>query len=381
MVITTLLGLNLSWTALLAVPAAVIVAFGFAAVGLTATSYMKGFQHLDLVYFIMLPMSLLSATFFPIEVYPTAIQWVIMAMPLWHGVDVNGVHSVSEAVDILLLGVSLAVAAVPEGLPAILSLVLAFGVQMLAGRNAVMKDLHSVETLGAVSVICSDKTGTLTKNEMTLREVVTASGRVKLSGTGYEPTGEVRLLASNDDDVMAEVQRVIGAGVLANNAQLEQVDGTWQIQGDPTEAAFLVAERKLEGLSDRVSGYQREGEAPFDSERKLMSVLGRNRELGVTRVFSKGAPDVLLERCVAEQVGGETRPLTDGRRDEISRSIVELSEEGFRTLGVAWREADETPETFDEAAQHSLMREFNIGVQKDDDVACWIDEVVDGKIP
>ncbi|AQP50303.1 hypothetical protein BW733_05095 [Tessaracoccus flavescens] len=359
MVITTLLGLNLSWTALLAVPAALIVAFGFAAVGLTATSYMKGFQHFDLVYFIMLPMSLLSATFFPIEVYPTAIQWVIMAMPLWHGVDVNGVHSVSEAVDILLLGVSLAVAAVPEGLPAILSLVLAFGVQMLAGRNAVMKDLHSVETLGAVSVICSDKTGTLTKNEMTLREVVTASGRVKLSGTGYEPTGEVRLLANNDDDV---VQRVIGAGVLANNAQLGQVDGVWQIQGDPTEAAFLVAERKLEGLSERVSGYQREGEAPFDSERKLMSVLGRNRELGVTRVFSKGAPDVLLERCVAQQVGGETRPLTDGRRDEIARSIVELSEEGFRTLGVAWREADETPETFDEAAERDLVWTGFVGI-------------------
>lgn len=275
---------------------------------------------------------------------------------------VNGVNSVREAVDILLMGVSLAVAAVPEGLPAILSLVLAIGVQMLARRNAVMKDLHSVETLGAVSVICSDKTGTLTKNEMTLREVVTASGRVKLSGTGYEPTGEVRLLASSDDDVMAEVQRVIGAGVLANNAQLEQVDGTWQIQGDPTEAAFLVAERKLEGLSDRVSGYQREGEAPFDSERKLMSVLGRNRELGVTRVFSKGAPDVLLERCVAEQVGGETRPLTDGRRDEISRSIVELSEEGFRTLGVAWREADETPETFDEAAERDLVWTGFVGI-------------------
>ena len=98
---------------------------------------------------------------------------------------VNGVNSVSEAVDILLMGVSLAVAAVPEGLPAILSLVLAIGVQMLARRNAVMKDLHSVETLGAVSVICSDKTGTLTKNEMTLREVVTASGRVKLARIGY----------------------------------------------------------------------------------------------------------------------------------------------------------------------------------------------------
>ncbi|WP_269451889.1 HAD-IC family P-type ATPase [Tessaracoccus coleopterorum] len=203
---------------------------------------------------------------------------------------VNGVRTMAEAVDVLLMGVSLAVAAVPEGLPAILSLVLAIGVQVLARRNAVMKDLHSVETLGAVSVICSDKTGTLTRNEMTLREIVTASGRVSLSGTGYEPTGEVRLTGEHSERVLAETRRVVGAGALASNAQLEQVDGRWEIQGDPTEAAFLVAGRKLEGVAGVLDGFVREGEAPFDSERKMMSVLGHHDALGLHGVLAKGAP-------------------------------------------------------------------------------------------
>lgn len=164
---------------------------------------------------------------------------------------VNGVSNLNEAVDILLMGVSLAVAAVPEGLPAILSLVLAIGVQAMARRNAVMKDLHSVETLGSVSVICSDKTGTLTKNEMTMREIVTASGRIKLTGTGYAPDGDVEV--DGGEDALWEARRLLATGVLANNAQLEQDDdGTWTIQGDPTEAAFLVAQHKIDGVPERV---------------------------------------------------------------------------------------------------------------------------------
>lgn len=127
---------------------------------------------------------------------------------------VNGVSSFHEAVDILLLGVSLAVAAVPEGLPAILSLVLAIGVQAMARRNAVMKDLHSVETLGSVSVIASDKTGTLTKNEMTIREIVTPSGRVELTGTGYEPVGAA-VITGDEARTRAEAERTLAAGALA----------------------------------------------------------------------------------------------------------------------------------------------------------------------
>lgn len=275
---------------------------------------------------------------------------------------VNGVDSAEEGVEILLMGVSLAVAAVPEGLPAILSLVLAIGVQTMARRNAVMKNLESVETLGSVSVICSDKTGTLTKNEMTLREIVTASGRVELSGTGYEPVGEARVVDGAEEAALDEACLVLAAGALASNAQLRETDGRWEIQGDPTEAAFLVAAPKLDGVSRHTGSHERHAEAPFDSERKMMSVLGAGSDGGV-RVYAKGAPDVLLERCVAEQVGEGTRPLTGDRRAAIEETVVGLSRQGYRTLGVAWRHADETDRrAFDEEAERDLVFAGVVGI-------------------
>jgi len=268
---------------------------------------------------------------------------------------VNGVSSFHEAVDILLLGVSLAVAAVPEGLPAILSLVLAIGVQAMARRNAVMKDLHSVETLGSVSVIASDKTGTLTKNEMTIREIVTPSGRVELTGTGYEPVGAA-VITGDEARTRVEAERTLAAGALANNAQLAKVNGTWEVQGDPTEAAFLVAQHKLEGVSERIGAWERIGEVPFTSERKMMSVLGRRTTDEHVRLFAKGAPDVLLERCTAELVGGDVVPLSDERRGRIEADVERLSAEGYRTLGVARRRAlEQDPATFTEHAEHDLV--------------------------
>lgn len=255
---------------------------------------------------------------------------IVVMVAMWL---INGVSSVDEAVEILLLGVSLAVAAVPEGLPAILSLVLAIGVQKMAERNAIMKELHSVETLGSTSVICSDKTGTLTKNEMTIRSIVTASGRVELTGTGYEPVGEATVQEGDPQVALPEARAVIAGGALANNAQLENKDGTWTIVGDPTEAAFLVAAPKI-GL-DQQDKPERIGEVPFNSDRKMMSVLvGTDAD---SRVYSKGAPDVLLEFCISEDVGGETRTLTAERREEILNDVVGLSSQGYRTLGVAWR--------------------------------------------
>lgn len=275
---------------------------------------------------------------------------------------VNGVSSLEEVVEILLLGVSLAVAAVPEGLPAILSLVLAIGVQAMARRNAVMKNLHSVETLGSVSVIASDKTGTLTKNEMTIREVVTPSGRMELSGTGYEPVGEVTI-TGDEPRVRCEAERALAAGSLANNAQLARVDGVWEVQGDPTEAAFLVAQHKVDGVPERVGAWERISEVPFTSERKMMSVLGRRTADEHVRLFAKGAPDVLLERCTAELAGGDVVPLSDQRRAQIDADIERLSSEGYRTLGVARRRAlGQDPGTFAEDAERDLVYLGIVGI-------------------
>lgn len=212
---------------------------------------------------------------------------------------------------------------------------LAIGVRTLAEHNAVMKQLHSVETLGSATVIASDKTGTLTRNEMTLTEIVTASGPVVLTGSGYDPAGTAEV--DGGEDAEHEARLLLTAGVRANNAQLDHADDQWEIQGDPTEAAFVVAQHKLDGVAERADRFTRAGEVPFSSERKMMSVLDRS-DADEQRIFSKGAPDVLLERCTALQVGDQTRPMADEDRLRQQEIVEELSARGYRTLGVAWRE-------------------------------------------
>jgi magnesium-transporting ATPase (P-type) len=260
----------------------------------------------------------------------------------------------SDLVDVLLIGVSLAVAAVPEGLPAILSVVLALGVQRMARRNAIVKRLSSVETLGSASVVCSDKTGTLTENEMTIQEAVTPSGDVEVTGSGYRPEGELRADGHilGDGPLLQEVRALIGAGCLANDAVLEQDHGEWRIQGDPTEASFLVAEAKIEGLAEaRRTRFARVGEVPFTSERKLMTTLQTDTEdAGGIDVVTKGAPDVLLARCTAERAAAVFVPLTSQRRAEVLATVDRLADHALRTLAVAYRPlpagtaADETVE-------------------------------------
>ncbi|WP_091998215.1 cation-translocating P-type ATPase [Marinobacter pelagius] len=259
---------------------------------------------------------------------------------------VEHVSGFSAVFDVLILGVALAVAAVPEGLPAVVTAVLALGVQRMARRNAIVRHLAAVETLGSANVIASDKTGTLTRNEMTVRAVVTASGRVILGGTGYAPEGQVTAWrdgaeATGDlsDDLRLELERALTVGDRATNAVLQQEDGQWTIQGDPTEGALIVAARKV-GLTDETldSRYRRVGEVPFSSERKLMSTLHTDsQQREHIQVFTKGAPDVLLGRCNRERVGDTTRPLTPERRKELLATNEQLAGEALRTLGVAAR--------------------------------------------
>ena len=261
-------------------------------------------------------------------------------------VVVEDVQGAAALFDVLILGVALAVAAVPEGLPAVVTAVLSIGVQRMARRNAIVRHLAAVETLGSATVIASDKTGTLTKNEMTVRVVVTASGRIIFEGSGYAPSGEVRsdVGGAVDGPLRTELERALSVADRANNAAIQERNGRWTVQGDPTEGALLVAARKAglnpAALDERLP---RVGEVPFSSERKLMSTLHRDteqRDRGI--VFTKGAPDVLLGRCSRELVGDERRPLTEERRKEILDTNEALAGQALRTLGVAgrWLTAD-----------------------------------------
>jgi P-type Ca2+ transporter type 2C len=253
---------------------------------------------------------------------------------------VEEVSGFSALFGLLILGVALAVAAVREGLPADVTAVLSLGVQRMATRNAIMRHLAAVEALGSADVIASDKTGTLTRNEMTVRRVATASGSVTFGGIGYAPMGEVRRDGGGaiDGPMQTEQRWALIVADRANNAVLQEKDGRWTVQGDPTEGALIVAAqgrwkpRRLMPASTRIA------EVPFSSERKLMSTIHTDTERPEHLLaFTKGAPDILLSRCSQDMVGWEPRPLTPERRAAIMSANDELAGEVLRTLGVASR--------------------------------------------
>ncbi|MDK9706477.1 MAG: cation-translocating P-type ATPase [Desulforhopalus sp.] len=275
---------------------------------------------------------------------------------------VEEVHGFSAIFDVLILGVALAVAAVPEGLPAVVTAVLSIGVQRLAKRNSIIRHLAAVETLGSADIIASDKTGTLTKNEMTVRMIATASGRISFGGTGYRPEGEV--LGEDGQPLDArlrfELLRALAVADRANNAALQEHDGQWTVQGDPTEGALCVAARKAGLLTaDLDHRVQRIGEVPFSSNRKLMSTIHIDTaEDEDVLVFTKGAPDILLARCSRELAGETPRPLTTERRAEILRVNEDLAGDALRTLGVAMRSlprAALTGKEVDEGLENDLI--------------------------
>ena len=238
------------------------------------------------------------------------------------------------AAEMFLAAVSLAVAAIPEGLPAIMTITLAIGVQRMARRNAIIRKLPAVETLGAVTVICSDKTGTLTRNEMTVRTVVTADGKLfELSGTGYDPHGAITLRNINVSP--QECPLLLGtvrAAVLCNDASLEQKNGEWLVHGDPMEGALLVSGLKL-GLDIEAESkrYPRTDLIPFESEHRFMATL-HHSHAGDAFIFLKGAPERVLDMCSRQRTADGDQPLD---RTYWQDQIEGIAQQGQRVLAIA----------------------------------------------
>lgn len=249
----------------------------------------------------------------------------------------------------LLIALALAVAAVPEGLPLTLTLTLAYGMHRMAGHNALIRKMLGVETLGSTTVICTDKTGTLTKNEMTVEKIFVDGGFIDTTGVGYEPDGDFYAdgekidVAENDNLAM-----LLKAAALCNNAVLEERGGKWEVVGDPTEVSLIVAAAKA-GLwaDDLKDEYRKINEIVFTSERKLMTTVHRK---GVELIaFTKGAPEVILKKCKFIVKKDKIKKLDANEITGILEANSSLASSAFRVLGVAYRNVSEplTPENIE----------------------------------
>lgn len=236
----------------------------------------------------------------------------------------------------LLVAVSLAVAAVPEGLPAVVTIALAIGVVKMVKRNALIRKLPSVETLGSTTIICTDKTGTLTKNEMTVTHAATIDHELTFSGTGYNPEGSIK--TSDRHPLTLTDEMLLTTGLLCNNATLHKQEEHSTITGDPTEAALLVSAIKAGFDDEKMRAlWPRINEVPFDSDRKMMSTINTNQKTGKTLVFTKGAPERVLEKCDRIMINGRIRPLNSNDRKKILAQNIEYAKQALRVLGFAFK--------------------------------------------
>ncbi len=285
-------------------------------------------------------------------------------------VFIAGILQGGPILEMFMVAVSLAIAAVPEGLPAIVTISLALGMREMVKRHALIRRLSSVETLGSATVICSDKTGTLTQNVMTVTRLWVDGQDIEISGTGYSADGEFRLDGKRIDlDQFPATRTALWVGALNNDAELEYIEGengrsSFRIIGDPTEGSILIAAAKAGALPEELNqAYPREREIPFDSDRKRMvTVHGvKDPRLGDLSPFSdgnhpeftvvvKGAPDVVLKLCSSYQTTADVpAPLDDAQRSKIITANEVLTRDALRVLGMAYRVLPEIPERLDHA--------------------------------
>lgn len=247
----------------------------------------------------------------------------------------------TDPMELFMTSVSLAVAAVPEGLPAVVTVALALGVLRMSRRRTLVRKLPAVETLGSTSVICTDKTGTLTVGEMTARRLYVSGQSYEVTGEGYGPDGEVRFDGKKAEAPHLAALLEFATVILAcNNSHLVQEDGTWKVVGDPTEGALLVAGIKAGGNRESVEKeLPKLHEIPFDSDRKLSAVI-RKLPDGKLRAFINGAPDVLLNRCINLYTSDGIRPMTDEDRQNILSQNTAMAQQALRVLGSSYRDLE-----------------------------------------
>ncbi len=256
-----------------------------------------------------------------------------------------GVLRGHEILEMLIWGVSLAVAAVPEALPAVVTISLALGVQRMVRRNALIRKLPAVETLGCTTFICSDKTGTLTQDQMTIRRIYIEDKLIDVTGVGYEPKGEFNF---NGKNMNAEEEKTLHMlfqiGSLCNDTTLAYVDGIWKIKGDPTEGALVVAAAKADLWQEKLqSQLPRIHEIPFSSETKRMTTVHQTTE-GRT-AYSKGAPEVILDSCSHIYQNGQEVPLDGHSKGNILSVSHKMAEDALRVLGLAYKRLPDTADT------------------------------------
>ena len=285
-------------------------------------------------------------------------KWIgILSVAICLGVAVIGIVEGRNIIDMILWGISLAVAAVPEALPAIVTGALAVGMYRMAKVNTIVKKLPAVETLGCTSVICSDKTGTMTKGEMTVQRIYLDDQTIKVSGVGYEPEGDFLVEDKKIEAKTEGLQTLLTVATLCNDAKLEKdtVSERWVIKGDPTEGALIVAAAKSGLWKEELEQQQpRIGEIPFSSETKRMTTM--HIVSGKKKIaYMKGAPEIVLEKCTKVLANGKVSKLTDGDRARVLEVNEAMARQALRNLGFAYKELPETVNTCDEKIEKDFV--------------------------
>src|SRR3989304_304527 len=265
------------------------------------------------------------------------ISVIVISVGVLREFLMNGIVDIQFLLGMFMFGVVLAVASVPEALAAVVTGSLAIGMYKMAKRHALVRKMPAVETLGSITVICSDKTGTLTKGEMTVRRIYTAGEIINVTGVGYEPKGEFHTEGDNDFFKKEVFSHVLQASILCNDAELFIENDKWHVKGDPTEGALIVASAKAGFQVDDIrKRYPRISEVPFSSERKRMTTVHSTPD-GSKIVYSKGAPETILDRCTHIHGLDKLKKMSEKKKQAIQRINEEMARDALRGLGIAYQ--------------------------------------------